>query len=248
MSSTCTRSRWLIIARLTSVLLQGDPQVITKQRVETAIRVIIDLVRAIPATPSSPPLPMDLSQILPADAQSALYTLARIGSFRTLRLQTGATTKTSSKKQQQLGPTPNHQLIYLETAVFMSGENGKRVYACKRCRSREARRRLNKDQNRKKQSNSESESSSPPPKPVVQTATPPSPNYITGVNPEHYDPHRNGQVVEEPSWDPHTADWRHEIVLFNSPPEVQIREGSCNWLPFRVVCYGKCHGEKLGFK
>ncbi len=34
----------------------------------------------------------------------------------------------------------------------------------------------------------------------------------------------------------------------NSPPEVQIKDGGCNWLPFRVVCYGKCHGEKTGFK
>jgi hypothetical protein len=76
----------------------------------------------------------------------------------------------------------------------------------------------------------------------------PSADYITGENPHQYDPLRTSQVVEEPAWDPEKPDWRHEIVLFNSPPELQLKDGSCTWLPFRVVCYGKCHGEKTGFR
>lgn len=220
---------------------------ITKQRVETAIRVIIDLLRAIPATPSSPLPPPFLTPYLPRDIAGTVFTFERIGTFRSLRLQVGTTTKASSKKQLQAGPTPKEQLAYLETAVYMSGENGKRVYACKRCRMREARRRQNKDANRKKQSNSGSDTSSSNPLPSA-SGVPPSADYITSANPDQYDPHRTGQTVEEPTWDPRRPDWRHEIVLFNSPPEVAIKDGSCFWLPFRVVCYGKCHGEKLGFK
>ena len=233
------------------LLLQGDPQYITKQRVETAIRVVLDLLRLIPPSPSSLPISPSLAPILLRSPNGTIITsLERIGTFRSIHLQAGTTTKTSSKKQLQAGPIPKENLLYLETAVYMSGENGHRVYACKRCRMREAKRRQNKDVNRKKhQSNSESDSSAAPKdkKHGISSATP-SQDYITGENPEQYDPHRAGQHVEEPIWDPHVADWRHEVVLFNSPPEVQVKDGSCVWLPFRVICYGKCHGEKHGFK
>lgn len=107
---------------------------------------------------------------------------------------------------------------------------------------------MSKDASRKKPTSSGSDTSSAKPQVVVPTGIPPSPDYITGTNSDQYDPHRTDQVVEEPGYDPNRADWRHEIVLFNSAPEVPIKEGSCVWLPFRVVCYGKCHGEKVGFR
>ncbi|KAK4689921.1 hypothetical protein P7C73_g204, partial [Tremellales sp. Uapishka_1] len=230
------------------IILQGDPQVIQKQRVETAIRVILDLLRLIPPSPSNPPVHPSLASLLPRDPNGhVIGSFERIATFKALRLQAGTTTKASSKKQIQAGATPREQLAYVETAVYMSGENGKRVYACKRCRLREARRRQSKDASRKKQSNSESDTSSSNQKPRV-SLVPPSPEYVTAENPEQYDTNRAGQVVEEPPWDPARPDWRHEIVLFNSPPEIAIKDGSCYWLPFRVVCYGKCHGEKVGFR
>lgn len=227
------------------LLLQGDPQYITKQRVETAIRVIFDLLRLIPASPSDPPLNPQLAPLLLRDQEGNILTsIERIGTFRSIKLQAGTTTKTHSKKQQQAGPTPLETSLYLETAVYMSGNDGKRVYACKRCRMRETKRRQNKDANKKKASNSESDTP-PDRKPDLSK---PTETYITGANAEQYDPQKTGQVVEEPPWDPKVPDWRHEIVLFNSAPEVQVRDGSCVWLPFRVICYGKCHGEKNGFK
>lgn len=234
--------------RMNRLLLQGDPQHISKQRVETAIRVILDILRLVPATPSDPPLEPGLLPLLLRDGNGNVVTnLERVGTFRSIKLQAGTTTKTASKKQLQAGPTPKEQLLYLETAVYMSGENGQRVYACRRCRMREAKRRQNKDASRKKPT-SESESSAPASRPQRQSAAPPSPDYVTDANPEQYDPLRTTQQVEEPTWDPTIPDWRHEIVLFNSPPEVLVKDGSCVWLPFRVVCYGKCHGEKQGFK
>ncbi|KAK8861605.1 hypothetical protein IAR55_002428 [Kwoniella newhampshirensis] len=230
------------------LLLQGDPLHSDKSRVETAIRVIIDILR-FAATPSpSPMIHPSLLPILPRDASgNILMTFERIATFHGLRLQAGTTTKASSKKQLQAGPIAKQHLAYVETAVYMSGENGKRVYVCKRCRNREARRRASKEVNRKRQPNSDSDNSSTKPKPR-QSLVPPSQDFITSENPDQYDPHRNQQIVEEPPWDPDHRDWRHEIVLFNSPPEIKIDDGSCNWLPFRVVCYGKCHGEKVGFK
>ncbi|TXT07215.1 hypothetical protein VHUM_03385 [Vanrija humicola] len=229
-----------------TLLLQGDPQHIHKQRVETAIRVIIDILRMVPRSPSQPPVPASIKPLLPQDATgNVLAVFERLATFRGLRLQAGTTTKTSSKKQLQAGQIPAHQVAYVETAVYTSTDNPKRVYACKRCRNREERRRQNKDAARKKQVASDSDTSvSPVPRPSLQ---PPSEDYITGENAHQYDPHRVSQVVEEPPWDPTVPDWRHEIVLFNSPPEVAVKEGSCFWLPFRVICYCKCHGEKNGF-
>ncbi|WVQ74647.1 hypothetical protein IAR50_004248 [Cryptococcus sp. DSM 104548] len=235
------------------ILLQGDPQTADKSRVETAIRIIIDLLRFAPLH-TSPPPPISLHPILPLGPDGEpLYAFERIATFHGLRLQAGTTTKTSSKKQlQAIGHIPKEKLAYLETAVYMSGEgdgHGKRIYVCKRCRNREARRREAKDRNRKRAQPATSDSdSSPHPRLPRQSLVPPSIDFVTSENPDDYDPKRAGQVVEEPSWDPDVPDWRHEIVLFNTPSEVKMEDGSCNWLPFRVVCYGKCHGEKVGFK
>ena len=115
---------------------------------------------------------------------------------------------------------------------------------------RELKRRQSKDANRKKQphnSNSESDSSLPKRSTKTPSDREPSQDYITGENAEQYDPLRKSQTIEEPPWDAGAQDWRHEMVLFNSPPEVSVKDGSCMWLPFRVICYGKCHGEKNGF-
>ena len=238
------------------LLLQGDPQTIKKQRVETAIRVIIDLLLQIPASLSVPPAhPFPSS--LPYDEQGNTYSL-RLDTFRALKLQAGTTTKNQSKKCLQNIPTPIEQVAYLETAVHMSGveNDGRRVYVCKRCRNRETRRKEHKDLNRKKHSNSGSSSSSNPkpsdplsdPKLPESTTALPSPDRVTGQNPDQYDPHRASQVVDPPPWDPSVPDWRHDIILFNSMPELAMSDGSCACLPFRVVCYGKCHGEKTGFR
>ena len=229
------------------LLLQGDPQYIHKQRVETAIRVILDLLLQTPPYPQLPPVHPSLSNLLHDDLGN-IYSLQRIGALHALRLQAGTTTKSRSKKQIQAGPPPTEHLAYLETAVHMSGmsNDGRRVYACKRCRMREARRKEHKDATRKKLSNSGSDSSNPTP--LDPYAQPPSQDWVTGLNPDQYDPHRVSQKVEEPPWNPMRPDWRHEIVSFNSTPEVAIKDGSCVWLPFRVVCYGKCHGEKTGFR
>lgn len=241
------------------VLLQGDPQAITKQRVETAIRAIIDLLHFVP--PSLVPAPTDtnLLSLLPRgpDGQPQAH-LARIGTFKTLRLQAGTTTKQMSKKQEQIKEQAKKNVkdpvaldastIYLETAVYKS-DGQTRVYACKRCRGREEKRRKSKESSRKNPISSDATrmSSSSPRQPKLQSS--PSPEYVTGENAEEYDPMRVGQVVQEPTWNPDVADWRHEIIMFNNSPEMAIKEpGTVDWLPFRVVCYGKCHGEKTGFR
>ena len=244
------------------VLLQGDPQAISKQRVETAIRAIIDLLQFVP--PSVAPIPTDTNvlSLLPRgpNGQPTAH-LARIATFKTLRLQAGTTTKQMSKKQEQIKDHARKQLkdpsaldastVYLETAVYK--EDGQtRVYACKRCRAREEKRRKSKESSRKNPL-SVSETSrvkteiDTSPRPMSESS--PSPDYITGHNAHEYDPMRAGQVVQEPIWNPDVSDWRHEIIMFNNSPEMPIKEpGTVDWLPFRVICYGKCHGEKTGFR
>lgn len=229
-------------------MIQGDPQIIQKQRVETAIRVILDILLQIPPVPTDAPVHPSLLPFV-QDSNANLCSLRRIGSLSIIRLQAGTTTKRQSKKQAQSGPAPSGEIAYLETAVYMSGlqNDGRRVYSCKRCRSREWRRREHKDVTGKIQSNSESDSSSSR-IPSHPDAPLPSHDWITGDNPDQYDPQRASQTVQPPPWDPFRPDWRHEIVLFNSAPEVTTKDGSCDWLPLRVVCYGKCHGEKTGFR
>jgi len=231
----------------TKLVIQGDPVHIHKQRVETAIRVILDLLYQFPSFPQAPPVHPTLSAFLHDDEGNA-YSLKRVGSLHTIRLQAGTTTKLRSKKQVQAGPTHTENMAYLETAVYMSGieNDGRRVYSCKRCRMREARRKAHKDAARKKVSSGSDSSSNP--HPLHPHAQQPSLDWITSRNPDQYDPHRFTQRVESPPWDPTRADWRHEMVLFNSSPEVEVVDGSCMWLPFRVVCYGKCHREKTGLR
>jgi hypothetical protein len=241
------------------VLLQGDPQVITKQRVETAIRVILDLCHLVPTHVVPPPIDPAIHSLLPRGPDgNALRHIARTGTFKTLRLQAGATTKQMSKKQEQARELTrkgdpyglDQSTLYLETAVYKS-DGQTRVYACKRCRAREEKRRKTKESSRKtplteptNHVNPKS-SLSPRPKPEIS----PSPDYVTGDNADDYDPMKARQTVEEPQWDPHVPDWRHEIITFNSSPEWPFKEpGTVDWLPLRVICYGKCHGEKTGFK
>lgn len=255
-----------LIIRRNVLFLQGDPQHLDKSRVETAIRSSMDLLFWIPPTPDTAPSEPSALHICRRDASGNVTAhLARIGTYKILRMQAGTTTKSISSKQAKEKP-PKEQQIYLETAVYTSGENSRRVYACKRCRAREASRKKKKEESRKKRQ-SDSESSSPHPKSLAAAAAAaadnaknnvkpnvspshlqPSPEYVTGDNPEHYDAGRKDQVVEEPGWDPTRKDWRHDFVSFNTAPEVAIKDGSIESLPFRMICYAKCHGEKLGFQ
>jgi len=228
------------------VKLQGDPQVIEKQRVETAIRAIIDFTHYVSTGIIPPPSDPNILAILPRSPDGSLLThLARTGTFKTLRLQAGTTTKQISKKQEQLKEQARKGLkdpaqldtstVYLETAVYKS-DGHTRVYACSKCRGREAKRRHSKETSRKNPSAEQ--------KVKVEPST-------TGGGDDDgasYDPLRGGRVVAEPPWNPSTADWRHEIIIFNHSPEVSIKDGAVESLPFRVICYGKCHAEKTGFR
>lgn len=242
------------------LLLQGDPQVITKQRVETAIRVVLDFCHFVLPHLIPPPVDSALHPLLPRGPDgNFLRHLARTGTFKTLRLQAGATTKQMSKKQEQARElarrgdphTLDQSTLYLETAVYKS-DGQTRVYACKRCRQREEKRRKTKESSRKTPLTEPANGhvnlkSSLSPQPKSEQS--PSPDYVTGDNADEYEPMKASQVVEEPSWDPNVPDWRHEIITFNSSPEWPFKEpGTVDWLPLRVICYGKCHGEKTGFK
>jgi hypothetical protein len=172
--------------------------------------------------------------------------LARTGTFKTLRLQAGTTTKQISKKQETAreqarralkdSSAPDTSTVYLETAVYKS-DGHTRVYACSKCRGREAKRRQSKETSRK----------NPTAEPKVK-AEPVNLNAGKEADGEAYDPIRSLDVVFEPTWDPNTPDRRHEIIIFNNSPEVAIKDGAVDSLPFRVICYGKCHAEKTGFR
>jgi hypothetical protein len=230
------------------LLVQGDPQYLDKSRVETAIRSSMDILFWIPPTLETAPSDPSALSICRRDASGNIIAhLGRVGTFQVLRMQAGTTTKSVSSKQAK-EVLPREQQVFLETAVYTTGENSRRVYACKRCRAREAGRKKKKEESRKKRhSGSESSSSNQHANPIPSKGQP-TPDYVTGENPEQYDPGRKDQVVEEPAWEPMRKDWRHDFVSFNTAPEVAIKDGSIESLPFRMICYAKCHGEKLGFR
>lgn len=216
---------------------------------ETAIRAIIDFAHYASTGLFAAPTDPNILALLPRGPDGSLLThLARTGTFKTLRLQAGTTTKQISKKQEMLKEQARKGLrdpsgvdtstIYLETAVYKS-DGQTRVYACSKCRGREAKRRHSKETSRK------NPSTATEPKVKVEPST-----STTGPDDEGatYDPLRGGRVVLEPAWDPTKPDWRHEIIIFNHSPEVTIKDGAVESLPFRVICYGKCHAEKTGFR
>jgi hypothetical protein len=235
------------------IKLQGDPQVIEKQRVETAIRAIIDFAHLVSIGLIPAPTDPNILALLPRGPDGSLLShLARTGTFKTLRLQAGTTTKQISKKQEQLKEHARKGLrdpsvldtstIYLETAVYKS-DGQTRVYACSKCRAREAKRRHSKETSRKNPAPSTSAAEQ-----KVQAGASTSGNGLVEDEGASYDPLRGGKVVMEPPWNPSVPDWRHEIIIFNHSPEVTIKDGAVESLPFRVICYGKCHAEKTGFR
>ncbi|ESK96638.1 spt3 dosage dependent suppressor of ty-induced promoter mutations-like protein [Moniliophthora roreri MCA 2997] len=89
----------------------------TKSRVETQIRVTIDL-----AHPSSDPTTYD-----------------RVGSWKWLKLPQGTATKRRSRKQGNIEPDPQ-DMLYLTFSVTCASEPYSRVASCSSCQSREAKR------------------------------------------------------------------------------------------------------------
>ncbi|KAF8650412.1 hypothetical protein AX16_005219 [Volvariella volvacea WC 439] len=119
------------------IMFPSIPEGGTKSRVETQVRVTVDLADS---SSSSDP-----------------YKYARVGSWKWLKLPPGTATKRRTRKQGKIDPDPRDTLI-LSVTVTCASPPHNRVLSCSSCQAREAKRVAKKIAARVRPTRSDSES------------------------------------------------------------------------------------------
>ncbi|PPQ98705.1 hypothetical protein CVT24_003413 [Panaeolus cyanescens] len=101
------------------IMFPSIPEGGTKSRVETQVRVTVDLADA---SSSSDP-----------------YKYDRVGSWKWLKLPHGTATKKRTRKQGKIDPDP-HDILHLSASVSCASPPHNRVLSCTSCQTREAKR------------------------------------------------------------------------------------------------------------
>lgn len=120
------------------ILVPSIPEGGTKSRVETQVRVTVDLATALPS-------PQDPTKY------------DRVGSWKWLKLPPGTSTKRQSRKQGTTDPDPQ-DILYLNVGVTCATAPYNTVHCCSSCQTREAKRVAKKIAARVKPEPSESDS------------------------------------------------------------------------------------------
>ncbi|KAF8210590.1 hypothetical protein K438DRAFT_1809974 [Mycena galopus ATCC 62051] len=120
-----------------SIMFPSLPEGGTKSRVETQVRVTVDLADS---SSSSDPAKYD-----------------RVGSWKWLQLPRGTATKRRTRKQGKIDPDPQ-DILHLTATVTCSSAPHSRVYSCTSCQTREAKRVAKKLAARVRPARSDSES------------------------------------------------------------------------------------------
>ncbi|KAG6920260.1 hypothetical protein DXG01_005029 [Tephrocybe rancida] len=119
------------------IMVPSIPEGGTKSRVETQVRVTVDLADA---SSSSDP-----------------YKYDRVGSWQWLKLPPGTATKKRTRKQGKIDPDPQ-DILHLSATVTCASPPHNRVLSCSSCQTREARRVAKKLAARVRPARSDSES------------------------------------------------------------------------------------------
>ncbi|KAG6866752.1 hypothetical protein C0991_011411 [Blastosporella zonata] len=119
------------------IMVPSIPEGGTKSRVETQVRVTVDLADA---SSSSDP-----------------YKYDRVGSWQWLKLPSGTSTKKRTRKQGKIDPEPL-DILHLSATVTCASPPHNRVLSCSSCQTREARRVAKKLAARVRPARSDSES------------------------------------------------------------------------------------------
>ncbi|PPQ68038.1 hypothetical protein CVT25_014499 [Psilocybe cyanescens] len=127
------------------IMFPSIPEGGTKSRVETQVRVTVDL----------------------ADSSSASdpYKYDRIGSWKWLKLPQGTATKKRTRKQGKIADPDLQEILHLSATVTCASPPHNRVLSCSSCQSREAKRVAKKLAARVRPARSESELEGDPSKP-----------------------------------------------------------------------------------
>ncbi|KAJ7838684.1 hypothetical protein B0H13DRAFT_2102825 [Mycena leptocephala] len=123
------------------IMFPSLPDAGTKSRVETQVRVTVDLADS---SSSSDPAKYD-----------------RVGSWKWLQLPRGTATKRRTRKQGKIDPDP-HDILHLTATVTCASPPHNRVYSCTSCQTREAKRVAKKLAARVRPARSDSDSGDDP--------------------------------------------------------------------------------------
>ncbi|KAK0455038.1 hypothetical protein EV421DRAFT_1760988 [Armillaria borealis] len=123
------------------IMFPSIPESGTKSRVETQVRVTVDL--ADPSSSSDP------------------YKYDRIGSWKWLKLPQGTATKRRTRKQGKIDPDPQ-DILHLSVSVTCASPPHNTVLSCSSCRAREAKRVAKKLAARVRPARSDSDSNESP--------------------------------------------------------------------------------------
>ncbi|KAJ7495977.1 hypothetical protein B0H11DRAFT_879652 [Mycena galericulata] len=124
-----------------SIMFPGLPEGGVKSRVETQVRVTVDLADS---SSSSDPVRYD-----------------RVGSWKWLQLPRGTATKRRTRKQGKIDPNA-HDILHLTATVTCASAPHSRVYSCTTCQTREAKRVAKKLAARVRPARSDSDSGDDP--------------------------------------------------------------------------------------
>ncbi|CAD6926787.1 unnamed protein product [Tilletia controversa] len=193
-----------------------------KSRVETQIRMRIELVRPAPEAKAGAPTTSKFQ---------------RIGSFTHLKLPPLSGTKRNSKKYQRNDIDPQ-KILYFDATVVNATPPHDRIFVCSGCMQRE-RKRLH----RKKRDLQHAGAAVPATLDGedVGMVVPPSKEEVRNMG---FDPSLPG--AEERALQQMLKDDRKRVVVFNCGDYVDFHEGE-TILPTRITCYCRHHRAKIGF-
>lgn len=232
-----------------SVHVHGVPLAGAKSRVETLIRMRLELVR--PKPPSDHPasdshLDEEPAPRLDPTSDEALALARarfgpaelwqRIGTFTHLKMPPG--TQYSGRRSRKYAPpaVDPKQLLYLDATVVRATPPHDRVYVCDSCMQRERKRKRFKPKGKTNRQEGDS-------------------NTVTDMDPEELPTEEEMRAL---GIDPSLSDARERalqqryhqdkarIVIFNTDDYVEFRNGEAI-LPARLTCYSRHHKEKNGF-
>ena len=260
------------IVRPVRAALGGDLQVHVhgvalagaKSRVETQIRMRLELVRPVPSTsdardgeervPKSTMITSQEAAALAAARFGPCSAWQRIGSFTHIKLPPMTGTRRKSKKTNKNPPQVDpEKTLFLDATVVNATPPHARVFVCDGCRARERKRILRtktskkgiQEQAAKLKAQGKMEEAAA----LIALAdggggnSEPQPSAEEmremGIDPTAPDAVANAMAIQEERA-------KRRVVLFNTGDYVEFDQGEAV-LPTRITCYCRHHKEKVGF-
>lgn len=247
------------------VHVHGVALIGAKSRVETQIRMRIELVRSKAYYPGGPDprygeeLAPDLGMTSPQAISTAHARFGppelwqRIGTFTHVKLPpgTGTRRKTRKHKEPQVDP---QDTLFLDATVVNASPPHNRVYVCEGCRTRE-RKRILRMKGRSKRNGDAGKTTNDS---AADTGSADGADGDRKANGSEQDEPPTLEEIQAMGIDPSLPNAvelavaareeraRERVVVFNTGDYVEFHNGEAV-LPTRITCYCRHHKEKIGF-